>query len=191
MNKRTLFSLGVVSLLVMACGGTVNGQPSATPGPNGRGAESGSSEPVAASGGSGEAPAGTELSELEAKRLVESIKETLPPQVERLTSMCGATVTIEVDWSSVGREKEALENLWSNYGASRIVSGFDGVCADKSGKDAVKSKIKKVKLVNTRDRAKVGIALSGGELVATMNWSSGGDPGPNEHEIAAAITKQL
>ena len=185
-NMMTLTSV-FTAFFAIACAGSPT--PSSTP--TSAAGDSGNSEPAAgSSAGSSALPAGTELSDLEAKRLRQAITEKLPEHQATFTSLCGGSVTIEIDWSSIGKEKEALETLRSNYGAERVVQGFQGVCTDKTGKDAVKAKIKTLKLVNTRDAAKVGISISGGTLTATLSWSAG-SPGMNENEIAAAITKQL
>lgn len=203
----------VVSLLAFGCGGpegvpnaqspvattqatpgappTTPEPPGAAPSPHGP-----SDTTTTTSGPAPVAPPATaggkdQLGDLEWKRMSESILADVPKHKEKFKKLCGSNIEVEIDWASLGREKAAMETFFSNYGIERLVDSFESVCHDKLGKEAVQKKVKKIRAVNVRDASKVKVSLANGTMTAELNWSSGSAPGMNEHEIAAAITKQL
>ncbi|MBS2011908.1 MAG: hypothetical protein JST00_03385 [Deltaproteobacteria bacterium] len=171
---------GAMAIGLVACGG---GAPDAKV-PDGASVAGG---PAAAEP---KASGPNDLGDLEYKRMQDNIKEGFPKFKARFKELCGTDVDLDVDWASLGRDKATLETFWGNYGMERLVSSFESVCHDKSGKDAVQKKVKKIRAVNVKDAAKVKITISGGTMTGELNWS-GSSPGMNENEIGAAITKQL
>lgn len=177
--KMNMLVVGVMGAALVACGG--GGLPDVkapdVPGSNPAAAEPKASGP-------------NDLGDLEYKRMTDNIKENFPKYKARFKELCGSDVELEVDWNSLGREKATLETFWSNYGMERLVVSFESVCKDKSGKEAVQKKVKKIRAVNVKDAKNAKITISGGTMTGELGWSTG-SPGMNENDIAGAITKQL
>jgi len=190
MRKIGMFALSCLVAAAVACGGNRAEAQSPTSGETGGGATPTQASGEGASGG-GEAPAGRDqLSELEARRITDAIKSDLAGYKEKFKKYCGSDVEVEIDWKSFGRDKRALESLYSNYGVQRLVDSFQPVCRDAAGKDAVKAKVKKIRAVNVWSADKIKATVAGGTFTAELTWGEMG-PGMNEHDLAAAITKGL
>lgn len=135
-------------------------------------------------------PAAGELGDLEYRRMTDAINEALPKHKEAFKKLCGGNVEIEIDWPSFGRSRAALESLYGNWGVERLVAGFEGVCHDKAGKEAVLKKVRKIRAVNVKDLKDVKVTIVQGTMTGHLRWGEGA-PGMNENEIAASLTKQL
>lgn len=173
----------VLGALLMACGGN---EAAARPPVTSAGETPSAGGKVTPTSGGEEA-----LGDLELKRMTDQIKAEIGKHKARFKELCGGDVELDIDWASFGRDKTALETFSGNYGLERLVAGFEGVCHDKAGKDAVRAKVKKIRAVNIKDASKVKAGISGGVFTAELAWSTGGAPGMNESELGAAITKGL
>lgn len=182
MTSRVLGA--VIFVFAAACGG--GGLADAkSPG------ETTGSDSKSATKASAPAPAADDLGDLETKRMQENIKEKITKDKAKFKELCGYDVDVDVDWTSFGHNKAALEGLWSNLGVERMVDSFKGVCTDKTGKDAVKSKVKKLRAVNVADKSKVKATVSGGTFNAELDWQSGSSPALTAQDMATIITKAL
>lgn len=175
---------GVVAAMALACGG--GNTPDAKTAGTGGDAPSTEAKASGAGGGGG----ANDLGDLEYKRVTDGIKGDFAKYKAKFKELCGADVDVDVDWASFGRDKDTLSTFSSNYGVERLVMGFESVCHDKAGKEAVQKKVKKIRAVNIKDPKNVKVTISGGTMTAELNWS-GSSPGMNENDLGAAITKSL
>jgi len=136
------------------------------------------------------AAAADDLSDLETKRLEDSITANFSKNKAQFKDLCGSDVDLEVDWKSFGHSKTAHETMFSNYGFERVINSFKAPCADKTGKDAVRAKVRKIRAVNIADKDKDNGTISGGVFTVELDWGSG-SPALYGSDLAAMITKGL
>lgn len=190
MRKIGTFALSCLVAAAVACGGNRAEAQSPTSGET-SGGDATPAQSSGESGSGGEAPAGRDqLSELEARRVTDAIKADIPNHKAKFKGYCGSEVEIEIDWKSFGRDKRALESLYSNWGVQRLVDSFQPVCRDSAGKEAVKAKVKKIRAVNVWSKEKIKASVAAGTFTAELTWFESA-PGMNEHDLAGAITKGL
>jgi hypothetical protein len=130
------------------------------------------------------------VSDAEIKRIQASVRASLPRYQARFKELCRFDVVIDVDWVSFGRDRTALESLWSNRGIESLVAAFTNVCRDDTGKDDVKAKIRTIRAINVGGKEKVRATVSGGAFVVELDWSSG-TPALTADDLAVIITKAI
>ena len=167
--------IGILGAAACAAGGT----------PDAKSASS-----TTATTGAAPAPASDDLSDLETKRLQDSITANFPKAKAQFKDLCGSDVELEIDWKSFGHNKNALETMFSNLGFQRVIESFQAPCSDKTGKDAVRAKVKKIRAVNIADKNKDNGTISGGVFTVENDWGSG-SPTLYGSDLAAMITKGL
>jgi hypothetical protein len=136
------------------------------------------------------APDPSDLSDLETKRQQAAITANFPKNKALFKSICGSDVDLEVDWTSFGHNKTALEYMFSNVGFENVINAFKTPCNDQTGKDAVKTKVKKIRAVNVADKTKDSATISGGAFTVQLDWSNG-SPALYGSDLSALITKGL
>ena len=181
MIKTTMMLGATILALTTACGGGAATPDAQTPG-NSSGASTSTT---------GGAPPGEALSDLETKRMQDNINKKIISDKAKFKDECGFDVDVEIDWASFGHSKGALEALYSNVGVERLVDSFKNVCTDKTGKDAVKAKIKKIRAVCVPDKSKAKASVTGGTFTAELDWGGGWSPSLTPDDMATIITKSL
>jgi hypothetical protein len=198
MNIRFANVVAALSFLLVACGGNT-AEAKSPSGADGTASSSSTSSASEPSGGTASRNGDNDLSELETKRLTDNIKADIPKHKATFKDKCGFDVAIDVDWASFGRDKKALETLWSNWGIEGLVGVVTKVCDDKTGKDAVKAKIKTLRAVNVKDSKQVKFSLAGGTLTLALAYGASSDiygkdkngSTQNSDDATAFVTKSL
>jgi hypothetical protein len=141
-------------------------------------------QPTSGSVAAPSAAGGDQLGDLELRRIQDEIKGELPKNKAKFRELCGSDVNIDIDWASFGRDRQALEGLSGGGGwVERPIMAFETVCQDKAGKDAVRAKIKTIRIVNVPDRSKAKASVAG--VVLTTS------PGVQIADVAEVVTKAL
>jgi hypothetical protein len=180
-TKRIMLPVAVLVLGAAACG--AGGTPDAK-------SPTDATHTSSASAAAAPAPDPSDLSDLETKRQQAAITANFPKHKAQFKTLCGSDVDLEVDWTSFGHNKTALEYFFSNVGFESVINAFQAPCNDQTGKDAVKAKIKKIRAVNVADKTKDSATISGGTFTVQLDWTNG-SPSLYGSDISALITKGL
>ena len=115
---------------------------------------------------------------LKEKRAIKAVEEnTFPELKQKITSITGLDLDIEVDWASlIQSEKYDMSNTdvyAEDFDAvffQPLVIVFEEICQDDMGKDAFKSTINKISIVNTKDNYSVYEWFNLEEGVLTLDY---------------------
>ena len=106
---------------------------------------------------------------LEIKRAAKDFQDNyLASCIEKVKDACGITFDFEIDYGSF-KTKEDFTFL-PNVFFDRFAEAMGNICVDDFGRDAVKSLIKKVKVVCIDDPEKKTFGVDKGTFLATGAW---------------------
>jgi hypothetical protein len=173
----------VVAALVVACGGGSSGGSPSPKSPDGSSAASPGAESSASTTLSASPPEGMGVG---AKRRMKTLQEKIiPDYTAELKSACGFEIPIEVDWASFSKlqgktckdggqetpcDESALFGLGNQYSLGYVVGGVTGHCTDKIGKDAVKQKVKRIRIKAVEKTADKSMELKDGVFMVQGAW---------------------
>lgn len=126
---------------------------------------------------------------LRERRALKSFQEELyPTWAEQLQSVAKYEIALELDWEKMTKTKEDEDQDWSHvYDESwpkvyfePVVLAFQDITADEMGQEALKSKIKKLKITNSGRyfHGKDGYSIDGDTLVVDLQ------PFANQADVA-------
>jgi hypothetical protein len=128
---------------------------------------------------------------LEEKRRMKELREvTFPGRVREIEEICGAPISYEVDWDSLADDPEGL-NFIDNISCHRLNMALRTICQDDLGKQAVREGLKKIKLVNVRNKADMKIAFAEGVLEMRCAYALRTDGMFGDNEIRQLLVKSL
>ncbi|MCC6538121.1 MAG: hypothetical protein IT162_11250 [Bryobacterales bacterium] len=109
------------------------------------------------------------------RRMMQELKETtLPAREQEIAEICGQAIPYDVDWDSLANDGEALRFL-DNVSCHRLNMALRVICMDAMGKEAVASSLKKVRLVNVKDKAAMNVEFAGGTLEMRCAYALGAE----------------
>jgi hypothetical protein len=94
-------------------------------------------------------------------------KEQLPAWKKKIEAVAGAPVELDVKLEPLVKEQfisEYPQILDYNFFAP-LEKAFQGICIDDMGKDALKAKIKKVRIQSAREWSSLEVSIEGDTLV--------------------------
>ena len=128
---------------------------------------------------------------LNEKRKLKEIQDTtLPERTKELLEITGAPVGYDVDWAGFQDSYDAL-NFLDNVACHRVNMALRMICADSVGKDAVKDGLKKVRIVNVKDKAAKKLEFGGGVLAMTGAYAEGLSGAFSDNEIREKLVAGL
>lgn len=128
---------------------------------------------------------------LEERRRMKELREvTFPGRVREIEEICGAPISYEVDWDSLADDPEGL-NFIDNISCHRLNMALRTICQDDLGKQAVREGLKKIKLVNVRNKADMKIAFAEGVLEMRCAYALRTDGMFGDNEIRQLLVKSL
>jgi hypothetical protein len=114
---------------------------------------------------------------------------TFPERVKEITEICGAAIPYDVAWDTLDTY-DAL-NFIDNVSCHRLNMALRVICMDDLGKQAVRDKLQKVRLVNVADSADKRLAFDGGTLEMRCNYAAGLSGAFSDSEIRALLEAKL
>src|SRR6266700_4035187 len=128
---------------------------------------------------------------LEERRKIKELQDvTLPGRVKEIEEICGKAIPYEVDWDSLADDADGL-NFIDNISCHRLNMALRVICQDDLGKDAVREGLKKIKLVNVKNKADMGIAFTEGVLEMRCAYALRTDGMFGDNEIRQLLLKGL
>ena len=131
------------------------------------------------------------------KRAIKDFQEGQYPEFKKaLDDACGFDVNMEVDWETVTEDgmahliNESMEKVYFQP----VIEGFQNICADEMGKEALKEALKLVKFCNNGGNTNPGAAISfkGGTLtVDHQPYSNMDDVKDRTKEMVAVLESNL
>lgn len=107
------------------------------------------------------------------RRMVAELQQsTLPARVKEIEEICGKAIPYDVDWDSISSDAEALRFL-DNVSCHRLNMALRVICMDTMGKEAVAEGLKKVRLINVKEPAAMGITFADGTLEMRCAYAMG------------------
>lgn len=131
------------------------------------------------------------------KRAIAAFQETNFPQFQqKIESAAGFAVPLEVKWEKLGSDgyAEKYNEFFSRVYFEPLISALSTIGADKMGKDALKSGLKKIVITNDNGYYSPGKAISFANGVLTIDHephSNVDNVGERTSAIQAAIEKAL
>ncbi|MEM9980945.1 MAG: hypothetical protein AAF734_00520 [Bacteroidota bacterium] len=132
----------------------------------------------------------------ERRRIAEIKGENATYQSE-FNDVTGMDIPIEIDASTFPENKVVLDGYksYKAYGVPMVINIFKDVCKDNLGKEAVKEKIKSVRVVNTskngEDSGEMEVVLNDGELLIKYGFYQYSDKLWGETELKEKIEEML
>ena len=109
------------------------------------------------------------------RKVVAAIKESDYKTFEaKLKKLCGFDVNVSMDWATLENHENACW-IWENNKHNEmmfncVTQAFEAICVDQMGKDAVKEKLKEIKLVPTSG----DLSFSNGILLVSNDLNGNG-----------------
>jgi hypothetical protein len=101
---------------------------------------------------------------LEERRKIKEYEDKIVPgRRKELAELSGSDIAYEVDWDSFADDLTAL-NFFDNLAFHRINMAFRHLGSDQLAKDAIKEKLKVIRLKNVKEKTEMKISFSGGVL---------------------------
>ena len=128
---------------------------------------------------------------LEERRRIKELQDvTFPERVREIEEICGAPIPYEVDWDSLASDATGL-NFIDNLSCHRLNMALRVICQDDLGKEAVRERLKSVKLKNVKDKAAKKLVFDGGVLEMQCAWAKGLDGAFSDNEIRELLVNKL
>lgn len=125
------------------------------------------------------------------RRMMQELKEkTLPAREQEIAEICGKPIAYDVDWQSLAEDAEALRFL-DDLSCHRLNMALRVICMDALGKEAVVEGLKKVRLVNVKDAAGMGMRFADGTLEMRCNYAVGAQGMHSDGDIRLFLEKSL
>ena len=128
---------------------------------------------------------------LNEKRKMKEIQDTtLPERTKELLEITGSPVTYDIDCAGFQDSFESL-NFLDNVACHRLNMALRVICADALGKDAVKESLKKVRIVNVKDKRAKKLEFAKGLLTMTGAYADGLSGAFSDNEIRETLMAGL
>jgi hypothetical protein len=128
---------------------------------------------------------------LNEKRKMKEIQDTsLPERTKELLEITGSPVVYDVDWAGFQDSFEAL-NFLDNVACHRLNMALRVICSDALGKEGVRDGLKKVRIVNIKDRAAKKLEFGGGVFTMTGAYADGLSGAFSDNEIREKLMAGL
>lgn len=99
----------------------------------------------------------------ERRKIKELQDTTFPARVKEIEEICGKAIPYEVDWESLADDAEAL-NFIDNLSCHRLNMALRTICIDDMGREAVRERLKLIKLRNVKDKSAMRMSFDAGVL---------------------------
>jgi hypothetical protein len=128
---------------------------------------------------------------LNERRKIKELQEvTIPGRTKEIDEICGAPIPYEVDWESLADDMAGL-NFVDNISCHRLNMALRMICQDDMGKEAVRAGLKKVKLVNAKEKAAMSLSFEGGVLEMHCAYALGAEGMFSDGTIRELLEKKL
>jgi len=128
---------------------------------------------------------------LNERRKIKELQEvTLPGRVKDIEEICGAPIPYEVDWESLADDLPGL-NFVDNISCHRLNMALRMICQDDMGKSAVRDSLKRVKLVNVKDKSAMRLSFEDGVLEMHCAYALGAEGMFSDGTIRELLEKKL
>jgi hypothetical protein len=128
---------------------------------------------------------------LNERRKIKELQEvTIPGRTKEVDEICGAPIPYEVDWESLADDMAGL-NFVDNISCHRLNMALRMICQDDMGKEAVRAGLKKVKLVNAKEKAAMSLSFEGGVLEMHCAYALGAEGMFSDGTIRELLEKKL
>lgn len=125
------------------------------------------------------------------RRMMQELKETtLPAREKEIEEICGKAIPYDVDWDSMASDGEALRFL-DNVSCHRLNMALRVICMDAMGKEAVAEALKKVRLVNVKEKSAMGIVFADGTLEMRCAYALGAEGMHSDNAIRQILERGL
>jgi hypothetical protein len=103
---------------------------------------------------------------LEEKKLVQATQSAIEPTQAKLDALTGQALPLEIDWETFSGAPDAIKAV--PRAVSDIEKGLAELCKDDLGKQALKEKLAKLRLVQKADQLALGQTAKIAESVLTI-----------------------
>lgn len=131
------------------------------------------------------------------RRRIATIKEEADTAQKLFSSTISTEIPLLFDTTTLPEDAGVLDSYdyYKDYVIPAIIRIFKDLTKDELGKEAVKSTIKSIKIVNTSknvdDSGKKSVALTDGELLVTFGFYRFSDAVWDENELRGKIENML
>ncbi len=131
------------------------------------------------------------------RRRIATIKEEADTAQKLFSSTINTEIPLLFDTTTLPEDAGVLDSYdyYKDYVIPAIIRIFKDLTKDELGKEAVKSTIKSIKIVNTSknvdDSGKKSVALTDGELLVTFGFYRFSDAVWDENELRGKIENML
>jgi len=128
---------------------------------------------------------------LNERRKIKELQDvTLPGRVKDIEEICGAPIPYEVDWESLADDLPGL-NFVDNISCHRLNMALRMICQDDMGKSAVRDSLKRIKLVNVKDKSAMRLSFEDGVLEMHCAYALGAEGMFSDGAIRELLEKKL
>ncbi len=125
------------------------------------------------------------------RRAMQELKDTtLPAREKEIEEICGKAILYDVDWDSLANDGEALRFL-DNVSCHRLNMALRVICINAMGKEAVAGTLKKVRLVNVKEKPAMSLAFADGTLEMRCAYALGAEGMHSDGAIRQVLERAL